>query len=164
MKKHFFLIFIKKYAKFLNLTFEVMTMKKILIVGFLSVGLIGTAFANDLSGTYKCHINDQIDGTFQEILKVKNNPQASLPKQGYMSYDLEFAEVGTSNKYIGFAAASGDDVAMYFESPDKNMNDRGVGIASVSTKHKKITIKKFYYEPAYEGKSNYGFEECISDK
>lgn len=138
-------------------------MKKLCMLGLL-FGLISNAFANDLSGKYKCHINDQIDGTFEETLIIKNNPQASLPKQGYMSYDLEFTEVGTSNKYTGFAAANGDNVAMYFESPDKSTNDRGVGIAYVSTKHKKITIKKFYYEPAYEGKANYGFEECVSDK
>lgn len=134
------------------------------MVGLLSVGLMGHAFASDLSGTYECDINDRIDGVFKETLTIKNNPQASLPEQGYMSYDLEFTEVGTSHKYTGFAAASGDNVAMYFESPDKNANDRGVGIALVSTEHKKITIKKFYYEPAYQGKENYGFEECVLDK
>lgn len=134
------------------------------MVSFLSIGLIGNAFADDLSGTYKCHINDKMDGTFEETLLIKNNPRASLPIQGNMSYDLEFTEVGTSNKYTGFAAASGDNVAIYFESPDKNTNDRGVGIASVSTKQKKITIKKFYYEPAYKGKANYGFEDCIKEK
>lgn len=138
-------------------------MKKLSLLGLLCMGLISNVFAQDLSGRYQCHINDQIDGEFEESLVIKNNPKASLPSQDYMSYDLEFTEPGTSNKYIGFAAASGNNLSIYFESPEKNSDDKGVGISSVEVKDKKIIIKKFYYEPSYQGKANYGFEECVSD-
>ena len=140
-------------------------MKIILIFILLFSLCVGNVFAEDISGKYNCHLNDHSDGLFDVTLVLKNNPQASFPKQSYMSYDFtfEFTALGAIHTYEGFASAHGNNMAMYFESTGdhKDPSDKGVGIASVSTIKDTITFSKFYYEPAYQGKVNYGFEECV---
>lgn len=140
-------------------------MKKLLMV-LLAVANY-TVFAVDFSGTYKCELFDKSDGSFAAVLKLKLNSKASLMKDGYASYDIDFNVTGISYPYTGIAAANGNNLALYFESTGskKNPDDRGVGIATIvldkdKSGHDIISMHKFYYERSYKGNSNYGFENC----
>lgn len=142
-------------------------MKKILLSSLFLTCFFGNAYATDFSGSYQCHLYDHIDGPFDATLTLKLVSDASLPKAGYASYDIQFNVKNIPYPYVGFAAARGNDLALYFEATGdkKDPNDRGVGLASVivdqDSKGKDIvTIHKFYYEQAYKGKHNYGFEVC----
>lgn len=126
-----------------------------------------SAMATDFSGTYACNLVDHSDGPFTATVVLKKDPSASLDDIGYGSYLVDFNVKGMPYSYTGIAAARGNDLALYFESTGKNRNpdDRGVGIASVIVDQDKtgkqiVSLHKFYYEKAYKGKSNYGFENC----
>jgi hypothetical protein len=142
-------------------------MKKFVLASLLSTGIVSSALAADFSGTYACHLNDHSDGPFDATLTLTLVKEASFPKTGYASYDIKFDVKDMPYPYVGVAAARGNDLGLYFEATGENKdpNDRGVGIASVIVKQtdegKEVTtINKFYYEQAYKGKANYGFEEC----
>lgn len=146
-------------------------MKKIFTMAMLALGITQYAAAADFSGTYQCHVSDHSDGPFKATLMLKLNPQASFENVGYASYDVDFKVDGMPYAYTGMAAARGNDLALYFESTGdkKNPDDRGVGIASIILNQDEsgkdiIALQKFYYEPSYKGKSNYGFEGCIKVK
>ncbi len=134
----------------------------------LCLGAGSAAWAADFSGTYQCDVQDHSDGHFAATLVLKLNKEASKINKGYASYDIDFKVTGMPYAYTGMAAARGNDLALYFESvgEHKNPDDRGVGIASIildqdKSGNDKLSVHKFYYEKAYKGKSNFGFETCI---
>ena len=135
---------------------------------FMSILICNSAMALDFSGNYKCKLIDNADGAFTAALTLKKDANASLDKEGYGSYLVNFTVKGIPYNYTGIAASRGNEIAIYFESigSNRNPNDKGVGIASVLTSFEKdgkksISFNKFYYEKSYKGKSNYGFEKCI---
>lgn len=142
-------------------------MKKLLSFILFS-SLATAAFAANFSGVYECQIHDHADGNFIGKLTLNINKDASKLKEGYASYNITLDVPALPYAYKGIAAARGNDLAIYFESvgENKNPDDRGVGIASVILDqdkfgHDKVSIHKFYYETAYKGKSNFGFERCV---
>lgn len=145
-------------------------MKKCMIA-LLAAGFLGSATAADFSGTYQCHIADHSDGAFDATLVLTANPDATFSDSGYASYNLTLHVPGMPYDYEGMIAARGNDLGVYFESvgEKKDPNDRGVGIGTVIVDKNKAGINttrihKFYYEKAYKGKTNYGFEHCVKTK
>jgi len=145
-------------------------MKKFLIF-ILFFTVCNGVMAADFSGTYDCNLTDHSDGPFTAVLILKKDHDASFSDIGYASYLVNFHVKGIPYAYTGMAAARGNDLALYFESTgsNRNIDDRGVGIASIIVDQNKegkniVSLHKFYYEKSYKGKSNYGFEHCIKVK
>jgi hypothetical protein len=145
-----------------------------------SVLLAGQVMAQDqnitdplnLAGTYQCTGHDSHDGDFTGDLTLTLNPAGSDIQHQQIAYQLTLkAKIGddTSN-YAGYAAASGNTLAVYFANENKQdkigLSDHGVGTASVT--HQKnsdgkttTTLHKFYYLPEYKTTGGNGTEICV---
>jgi hypothetical protein len=119
-----------------------------------------------LSGNYMCSGYDSHDGAYSNgkltlTLDAKNSDFAN----NYGAYHVLLIE-SDGTKYVGEIAASGNDLAIYFENTDpSSQTDRGVGIAYVThdkDAHGNVQTEfhKFYYEPAYMGGGN-GSDVCV---
>lgn len=128
------------------------------------------AFAEDYSGDYICDGLDSQDGQYKPLIQLKLN--RDYPKKdNYATYDFHMKVPGYPYEWSGIAAADKKHVAVFFEAIGENaeLSDRGVGIATFSTKktgkkYKEMSFKKFYYEKAYKGKPSFGFENCIKNE
>lgn len=111
----------------------------------------------DFSGTYNCTGNDQHDGKFTGAITLTLVPTQSTGEYG--SYSLKFEAVGFGG-YTGYAAARGNNMALYFANTDASTKDFGNSIVTLrKNKNDKWQFESFYYEPEYYG-GNYGTEFC----
>ena len=146
-------------------------LRTIILSSVISLTFMQKSFAKTpdmlhLSGNYICHGYDMHDKGYQNatatLILDENDSDFS---NNYGAYHFKLVE-SDGTKYIGEAAASGNNLAIYFENTDpKMLTDRGVGIAVVThdkDMHGKTTtvFHKFYYEPTYEKGGN-GYETCI---
>jgi hypothetical protein len=120
----------------------------------------------NLAGTYHCHGYDSHEGAYKgATVTLTLDAKDSDFKHNHGAYHFLLVEPD-GTRYTGEAAASGNDLAVYFQNTSKTMKtDRGVGIASVThdknSQGKATTVfHKFYYEPDYEGGGN-GSETCV---
>lgn len=148
-------------------------LQRTLILGVMSLAMSSVSFAaasnNDalhLAGTYQCYGYDSHDGGYKDAtvtltLDAKNSDFAH--NHGAYHFNLKEPD---GVQYTGEAAASGDNLAIYFENAAvSEKTDHGVGIAVVTHDRDidgKVTtaFHKFYYEPAYQGGGN-GSETCV---
>lgn len=126
------------------------------------------ACSADYSGTYDCTLYDQTEGYFTGEMVLELNKSASIAQQGFNSYDFHLSYKGVPYQYEGYAAANGNQLALYFESvgSQRDPDDKAVGIANVvvekDVNNKDIVrIHKFYYMQDYHDNSNTGFESCV---
>lgn len=113
---------------------------------------------NDFSGTYDCTGDDQHDGKFTGAITLALVPAQSTAENG--SYSIKFEATGFGS-YTGYAAAHGNDMALYFANTDASKKDFGNSIVMLrKNKNDKWQFESFYYEPEYFG-GNYGTEFCV---
>ena len=144
-------------------------MKK--LFSLLLITVSASSFAADFSGKYRCDAYDAHDGKYQAEMTLKLNKAYSKMDRGYASYDFSLASEGYPYSFNGLAAASGSNLAIYFESigAKRDPSDKGVVIGTIITDQdgqgkEVVSMHTFYYEKAYKGKGNYGFENCVLEK
>jgi len=112
----------------------------------------------DFSGVYDCTGDDAHEGKYTGTVTMALNREQRTGRYGAYSFKLEVPGFGV---YLGEAAAHGNHVAMHFALDQPNSQDHGMGIAAIKkNKEGKLTFRKFYYEPEYQG-GNYGTEDCV---
>lgn len=121
-----------------------------------------------LAGTYQCYGYDSHEGGYKNAtVTLTLDAKNSDFEHNYGAYRFKLTEPDNI-EYTGEAAASGNNMAIYFENTNTSEStDRGVGIAVIShdkdTNGKVTTVlHKFYYEPNYQGGGN-GSETCVKD-
>ena len=139
------------------------TCMSILIFSCAQISSAAPKTTNDalnLAGTYHCHGHDSHDGDYKDatvVLTLDAKNSDSAHDRGAYHFALIEPD-GT--RYVGEAAASGNNLAIYFENTGSSMQtDRGVGIAQITHKKGKTIFSKYYYEPNYQGGGN-GTENC----
>ena len=145
------------------------------LVVALSLAFTGSALAdtavNDplyITGNYKCTGFDSHDGAFKGDLSVKVNEKSSNFSQNFGAYTftLEVDLGGDKATYSGYAAAQGQQLAMYFANDSQEAaTDRGIGLATITRDQDSkgqytTTLHKSYYLPDYNGGGR-GTEVCI---
>jgi hypothetical protein len=146
-------------------------MKKISFVFCLAI-FFSTSYALDFSGDYQCDTNyDAQDGKYTALITLKLNKGYVQEGSSYATYDFSMKAIGYDYFWTGIAAANGNNLAVYFESvgPKREPSDKGVGIATIvtdkdATGKDVVSLHKFFYEAAYKGKPDYGFENCVLKK
>lgn len=143
-------------------------LKQFLSVGFLVISFVQISFAAEktsddalnLAGTYQCHGHDSHEGDYKNAIVVLTlDAKNSDVAHNHGAYHFALVEPD-GTRYTGEAAASGNNLAVYFENTASSMQtDRGVGIAVVTHEKGKTVFNKFYYEPAFQGGGN-GTETC----
>lgn len=150
-------------------------MKFLLACGVISLILSPTSFAATtsddalhLAGNYQCYGYDSHDGGYAHaIVTLTVNSKNSDFQHNYGAYHFQLTEPN-GGQYTGAAAASGNNLAIYFKSTSTSkVDDQGIGIAVVThdkNAQGKVTtaFHKFYYEPKYQGGGN-GYETCLKE-
>lgn len=138
-------------------------MKKFVIATLLltsNIVLAETAAftGTDFSGSYDCTGDDQHDGKFTGAITLALVREQSTGEYG--SYSIKFEAAGFGG-YTGYAAARGNNMALYFANNDASKKDFGNSIVTLrKNKNDKWQFHSFYYEPEYFG-GNYGTEFCV---
>lgn len=113
----------------------------------------------DLSGSYQCEGHDAKDGKYKATLTLTLNRTQSA--WNFSAYEVKIAIPGQNGSYVGNAVADGKRLAMSFAYTDMNAHDFGTAIVAIGKDaSSKVTLSKYYYQPAYKG-GNYGTEECV---
>lgn len=129
-----------------------------------------------IAGSYKCTGYDSYEGHFEGDLHIQLDQAASHFEQAFGAYRFKL-EVGLESAgpatYSGFAAAQGQQLAMYFANDSaKAPADRGVGLATITRGRDAkgayiTTLHKSYYGPDYmrdakgERGAGRGTETCV---
>lgn len=121
-----------------------------------------------IAGDYKCTGFDSHDGTFKGDLSFKVDEKSSHFSQNFGAYTFKLeVDLGSDKAiYTGYAAAQGQQLAMYFANDSlEAATDRGVGLATITRDQDSkgqytTTLHKSYYLPDYNGGGR-GTEVCI---
>ncbi|OMQ37431.1 hypothetical protein BKX96_13170 [Pseudomonas putida] len=112
----------------------------------------------DYSGRYECVGKDSHAGDYKGVVEMKLNAEQSVGKFGAYAFALTMED---NSRYVGFAAATSDSLAVSFAHTDPALKDYGVGVAQlVTTPEGKVSFTKYYYGPEYNG-GGHGMEYCV---
>lgn len=128
------------------------------ISGVLFSSFLYAASLKDLSGEYKCIIDDKYDGVFTVTDIFTRDKQHSTDKiAGYKVTMLD--EQNKPSKYFGFASFDGENLSIYTDSTEADSNDYAIVVAELT----KTGFDSNYYQPAYHG-GNTGSAACLKVK
>ena len=128
------------------------------ISGLLFGSMLYAASLKDLSGEYKCIIDDKHDGVFTvtDIL-ARDKRHSTDAVAGYTVKML--GDQNKPSKYFGFASFDGESLSMYSDSTETGSNDYAIIVAELT----KTGFDTHYYQPTYNG-GNTGSAACIKIK
>lgn len=125
------------------------------VSGMLLSGVLSAAPLQDLSGHYKCVIDDKHDGVFvvTDVL-TRDKPHSTDKVTGYRVTILD--ERGRPSPYFGYASFDGQSLAMYSDRRAAGSRDYAIIIAQLTSSG----FDTHYYQPTYKG-GNTGSAACL---
>lgn len=128
------------------------------LISHAAVAAANTFTGTDFSGSYDCTGTDRHDGNFKGSITLQLVRAQS--HDDFAAYNIRFEAEGFGG-YNGYAAARGNQMALFFANNDPKTKDFGNSIVSMTkNKNGKWQLESFYYEPEYFG-GNYGSEMCV---
>lgn len=127
----------------------------VFISGLLFGSMLYAASLKDLSGEYKCIIDDKHDGVFTVTdIFTRDKRHSTDTVSGYTVKMLD--DQNKPSKYFGFASFDGESLSIYTDSTETGSNDYAIVVAELT----KTGFNSHYYQPAYNG-GNTGSAACL---